>query len=165
MARIRLHADGEARSYDTGLGRFTDGEEIPCFRCGVCCQRWSPLVGRVEAERLAAQLGLEVAAFLDMYARPYPLAEDTHALLQAPDGGCVFLELHDGVAGCAVHEARPQACRDWDASLLRGECRDGLRGAETSSGLLIPLLYENHSDEAALTNRLQSPLPATARGG
>lgn len=164
MARIRLRAGDEQRSYDTGVGRFTDGEQIPCFRCGVCCQRWSPLVGRVEAQRLAGYLGLPLDDFLAAYTRPYPLEEDTHALLQAADGGCVFLELRDGVAGCRVHEARPQPCRDWDASLLRKECRDGLRGAAGAAGLLLPILYDNAADAGAFVERLRTPLPAGARG-
>ncbi len=144
--RIRLNAPDAQRSYDTQLGRFTNADAIPCFRCGVCCQRWQPLVGRIEADRLAAHLGLEPAAFLSEFARSYPLEEDTHQLLDR-DGGCVFLRFENGLAACAVHDARPQACRDWDASLLRRECLDGVRGESTSRGLLIPLqLYD---DEAA----------------
>ncbi|HLZ68586.1 MAG TPA: YkgJ family cysteine cluster protein [Dehalococcoidia bacterium] len=124
--RIILHAAESQRSFDTGLGRFTDEEAIPCFRCGVCCRRWQPLIGRDEAERLASFLGLPLQAFLAGYARPYPLAEERYQLLER-EGGCTFLREEDGRAGCAVHEARPQACRDWDASLSRRECLDGLR--------------------------------------
>ena len=41
--RIRLVAAEGERSYDTQLGRFTDAEAIPCFRCGECCRRFSRL--------------------------------------------------------------------------------------------------------------------------
>jgi Fe-S-cluster containining protein len=153
--RIRLNAVDEGRSYDTQLARFTDAETIPCFRCGVCCQRWQPLIGRLEADRLAASTGMETADFLAQFARPYPLEEDTHQLLER-DGGCVFLRFDNGLAGCSVHEARPQSCRDWDASLLRRECLDGVRGETSPSGLLIPLrLYEDDRSNRELADRLR----------
>lgn len=153
--RIRLLAAGVRRSYDTQLGRFTDAEAIPCHRCGICCQRWQPLLTRPEAMRLAEHLGLSVEEFLAGYARPYPLEEDAH-LLNQRDGGCVFLRFDAGQAVCSVHEARPQACRDWDASLLRKECVDGLRGEQTAAGLLLPLrLYEDPDDARAFARQLR----------
>jgi Fe-S-cluster containining protein len=158
--RIRLHAGPVERSFDAGLGRFTEDEAIPCFRCGVCCQRWQPLIGRAEAERLARFLGLPVEAFLARYARPYPL-DDAQYQLRERDGGCVFLRFEAGRASCAVHEARPQACRDWDASLSRRECLDGLRARCTSEAPLAPLaLYEGPDAEAFVRHlRQQRRLP------
>ncbi len=153
--RIRLTAAAERRSYDTGLARFTDAETIPCFRCGVCCQRWQPLVGRIEAGRLAAHLQMDHEQFLVQYARVYPFEEDTHQLLEQ-DGGCIFLHFDGGLASCSVHDARPQACRDWDASLLRDECLAGLRTAPTVAGLLIPLaMYDDEQDQRAFIAHLQ----------
>ncbi len=160
--RIILCAEQTRRSYDSGLGRFTDDEAIPCFRCGVCCQRWQPLVGRLEAERLAAFLGLSLGAFLERHTRRYPLAEDTYQLL-GQDGGCVFLTFENGRAGCAVHEARPQACRDWDASLARRECLDGLRLLRADTGPLAPVtLYDGPDAEVFVQHlRRQRSLPPT----
>lgn len=153
--RIRLIAADRRRSYDTQLGRFTDAEAIPCHRCGVCCRRWQPLLSRPEAERLAQHLGLTLEVFLAEYTRPYPLEEDAH-LLDQRDGGCVFLRVEDGQAACAVHEVRPQACRDWDASLRRDECLDGLRLEATAGGLLLPLrLYDDAGDSAAFVRHLR----------
>jgi Fe-S-cluster containining protein len=153
--RIRLTAAGTRRSYDTQLRRFTDDEAIPCFRCGVCCQRWQPLISRPEADRLAAHLGMDVGVFLGEYARVYPFEEETGQLKER-DGGCVFLEFTDGRAGCKVHAARPQACRDWDASLQRKECIDGLRTSPGAAGVLVPLpLYDNADDFESLCGHLR----------
>lgn len=153
--RIRLTAAGTRRSYDTQLGRFTDAETIPCFRCGVCCQRWQPLVSRTEAARLAAYLGLDTETFLTEYARVYPLEEETHQLVER-DGGCVFLAFEAGRAVCTVHAARPQACRDWDASLRRKECLDGLSVVMKPAGALIPLpLYDDAAEAAQFARRLR----------
>jgi uncharacterized protein len=164
MGRIHLRAEDRLLCYDEALGRFTDGEEIPCFRCGVCCERWQPLIGPLESARLAALLGLPLAVFLDRFARPYPFAEATYQLLERPQGGCVFLESVAGRSGCGVHEARPQACRDWDASLLRRECRDGLNRLGDDAFAPI-VLYDDPADAACFVERLRSPLPMGARGG
>lgn len=164
MARIRLQAGDERRSYDEALGRFTDEEAIPCFRCGVCCERWQPLIGLAEIERLAAQLGLVIDDFLARYARPYPFAEQTYQLRERPEGGCIFLTDDGDRAGCAVHAARPQACRDWDASLLRKECRDGLQRLP-ADGVQTVALYDDPDDLRALVARLRGPLPLAGRGG
>lgn len=115
----------------TATKRFTDRpsappDAIPCFRCGVCCERWQPLVTRQEAERIASYLGLPTQEFLERYARPYPLQEDTH-ILRNNGQACVFLRYDDGLATCTIHEVRPQPCRDWQASLSRKECREGLQ--------------------------------------
>ncbi len=152
--RIRLHAGPVERSFDAGLGRFTEDEAIPCFRCGVCCRRWQPLIGPAEAARLARYLGIPVAAFLARYARPYPFDDQQHQLLER-NGGCVFLTVEDGLAGCAVHEARPQACRDWDASLSRRECLDGLRALCAGEGPLAPVALYEGPDAAAFVRHLR----------
>lgn len=156
--RIRLSAAEEQRAYDTQLGRFTDAEAIPCFRCGVCCQRWQPLVDHTEAERLATHLGVETELFLAEYARPYPLREDTYQL-NARDGGCVFLAFAEGRAACTVHEARPQACRAWDASFARKECLDGLRALGDGVGLVSSLGLFSGADAATFVAHLRTLRP------
>ena len=152
--RIRLHAGPVERSFDAGLGRFTDDEAIPCFRCGVCCQRWQPLIGPAEVAWLARFLGLPVEMFLARYARPYPLDDERHQLLER-DGGCVFLTFEAGQAGCAVHEARPQACRDWDASLSRRECLDGLGALCEGSASLAPIHMYDGPDAETFVRHLR----------
>jgi Fe-S-cluster containining protein len=153
--RIRLVAEDVERSFDTQLNRFTDAETIPCHRCGVCCQRWQPLITVEEAEELARFLDLDVQTFLTRYGRPYPLVEDGYVLNQV-DGGCVFLRFEGTLAVCTVHEARPVACRDWDASLRRKECIDGLGGAGGPHGLVLPLpLYEADADNQIFLRQLR----------
>lgn len=152
---VKLVTSDDERSFDTQLGRFTDDETIPCHRCGVCCQRWQPLVTLPEVEQLAEFLGMEVESFLGEYARRYPLVEDGWVINQR-DGGCAFLRFEDGLAECTVHEARPIACRDWDASLRRKECIEGLHGKDGPAGLIMPMpLYESDDDNRMLIRRLR----------
>jgi Fe-S-cluster containining protein len=154
--RIRLNAAAVSRSYDTRLGRFTDDEAIPCFRCGVCCRRWQPLIAHVEADRLAAHLQMPTEEFLRTHARPYPFAEETYQLNER-DGGCTFLAVAGGRSLCTVHPARPQACRDWDASFGRKECLDGLQAiSPTGQGLALLTLYDSDQDLADLVAHLRS---------
>ena len=158
--RIRLKAGPAERSYDAQLGRFTDPETVPCFRCGVCCQRWQPLIGQVEADRLARFLGLSTPEFLQTYARPYPF-DDAFQLNEA-NGACVFLRWQDGKAACCVHEARPQACRDWDASLKRKECLDGLIAQAGEANLLVHLPdFDDPNDAEAFNHHLHGEVAIT----
>jgi len=121
-----LTIDGQERHFDSQLGDLTTAGVIPCFRCGVCCQRWQPLITRQEAEAIAAHLGLPTEQFLSRYARPYPLQEDTH-ILRHNETGCAFLRYDGGLAACAIHQFKPLACRAWQAALGRKECREGLQ--------------------------------------
>jgi Fe-S-cluster containining protein len=128
-----LAAEGE-RVYDDEVGRFVD--EIPCHRCGVCCERWQAPVSEAEAARLAEWLGLPVERLIEQYTERYPFDEGIR-LLRHEGGGCVFLRREaDGRAGCAVHPARPDTCRTWTASLQRRECIDGL---DRFGGAILPL--------------------------
>ncbi len=121
----RLQSALGERVYDAEIGRFV--EAIPCHRCGVCCERWQPLVSEAEVERLSAYLGVTVGEFLERYTTLYPL-NDAVRLLRQEGAGCVFLRHdEDGRSACAVHPARPDACSGWTASFARRECVDGLR--------------------------------------
>ena len=140
------------RIYDGEIGRFVEASAIPCHRCGICCERWQPLVSPDEAARLAGHLGMDAEAFTAAYTEPYPF-DDTVRLLRREEHGCVFLgQEDDGRAACAVHPARPDACRNWIASLDRSECVDGLAyfGA---AGAVLPVsqLYPDDADRAAFT--------------
>ena len=80
-----------------------------CQRCTACC-RWPGQVRLTEAEitRLAAFKGLSESDFIQQFTR---LRWDRGglALLEKPDGGCIFLEGDD----CAVQAVKPQQCRDF----------------------------------------------------
>jgi len=100
---------------------------IACFRCGVCCTRYQPSVTLAEAETIATALGISLDTFLDRYTDDsWPGSE--YCLLDTYNDACVFLK-HDKenkVASCRIHPVRPQACREWAASLSRKECQEGL---------------------------------------
>ncbi|MSU61699.1 MAG: YkgJ family cysteine cluster protein [Pedosphaera sp.] len=80
-----------------------------CQRCTACC-RWPGQVRLTEAEitRLAAFKQLAEWEFIQRFTR---LAADRRglALLDKPDGECVFLEGND----CSVQPVKPQQCRDF----------------------------------------------------
>lgn len=129
---------------------------IPCYRCGVCCERWQPLLTPADAAGLAAYLGATVEVFHAEFTTPYPF-DDERRLLRQEENRCIFLRyqrtavaerlgdvppaarpgeetaLHRPLpaferswSGCAVHDARPAVCREWAAGLAKKECVDGL---------------------------------------
>jgi Fe-S-cluster containining protein len=124
---------------------------IPCFRCGVCCERWQPLIDLDRARRIASWLGKLLLRFLDEHTEVYPLHDEQVLIRRAESGACSFLEREsDGLTRCGIHPVRPDACRDWEAGLLRKECRSGL--ARIGDGkTLLPLseLYGGPEDRKA----------------
>jgi uncharacterized protein len=112
--------------------------EIECFRCGVCCVRYRPKVTLKEIERIARKLAMSIDAFSSMYVQAVPTKE-AH-ILQNSANACPFLRWDaKGVeAACSIHAFRPEACRNWTASLSRPECREGLAKLKPGGGLLLP---------------------------
>jgi Fe-S-cluster containining protein len=157
----RLRGPAGERVLDHEVGRFVEDCLIPCHRCGVCCQRWQPLVTAAERERLAAYLGITAAEVEQTYTTPYPFDDDAR-LLRHEGGGCVFLTWDgDGRSACSVHPARPDACREWLASLARGECVDGLaRFGSADAVLSVTTLYPDSAEQHAF-ERVARGLPAT----
>ncbi len=160
MVLVRMTtADGRERTFDTQLQRFTESEVIPCFRCGVCCQGRSPLIGPPEAEAIARFLGISVPLLLDVYADPYPLAENA-SILRHDEWGCVFLSFEGKAAACTIYDARPQACRTWQPTLGRPECLDGLRRLAPDGALLRPeALFAGEPDLGSFIGRLLASGP------
>ena len=157
-------ATGE-RIFDGEIGRFVEASAIPCHRCGVCCEQWQPLISPVESERLAAHLGVSFVAFLEQYTTPYPF-DDAARLLRRGERGCVFLAYDaSGRSRCTVHPARPDACRDWLASLDRRECVSGLRRfGDPDRALPLTVVYPDEADRCAFTDVIR-PAGATAEAG
>ena len=104
------------------------GIEIPCFRCGVCCMKYSPRVTTAEAEHIADSLGVSLEVFLDRYVDD-SWFEPEYFLLDTQDSACIFLaESEDTrMKSCLIHTIRPAACRDWQPGLERKECLEGLQ--------------------------------------
>jgi len=115
--------------------------EIPCFRCGVCCMKYSPRVTMTEAEHIAGTLGISLEMFLERYSDD-SWFEPGYYLLDSQDGACIFMvESEDSrMFSCLIHPIRPQVCQEWQPGLERKECLEGLqkywRLSVDSSGLL-----------------------------
>ena len=80
-----------------------------CKRSGNCCAIPGGFVRVIEEEqaRIAAQLGLDLAAFRSRY-----LMADGATLKDGLGNRCVFLA--DGrEAGCSIYATRPRKCREW----------------------------------------------------
>lgn len=82
---------------------------LECERCTACC-RWSGEVRLTDEEiaRLAVFKKMSEGEFIERFTR---LRADRRglALVEQPDGACVFLEGRD----CAVQPVKPQQCRDF----------------------------------------------------
>jgi Fe-S-cluster containining protein len=94
-----------------------------CDRCTACC-RWPGQVKLTDAEltQLATFLGLTEPDFIQRYTR-LNAARNGLALLDQPDGACVFLDGGD----CHVNPVKPQQCRDfpnlWNFPGFEQTCR------------------------------------------
>lgn len=117
--------DGQHLTYSSNEG-FASHSEMPCLRCGVCCTKWQPPVGVSEARCIARGLGISYEVFKKQYLQKYPFRAREY-LIRRENEVCVFLRLEGNLATCAIHEHRPEACRNWKPSLKRRECQEGLR--------------------------------------
>ena len=101
---------------------------IPCFCCGVCCTKYHVRLNLIEAHRIADGLRITWNEFVGEYTdQYYPGAESF--LLQRRDGACVFLGCTTDtchISRCLIHSFKPSSCRDWEPSLYRRDCREGL---------------------------------------
>ena len=98
------------------MGVAADGLRFDCTLCGNCCTGPPGAVwfNEEEGKVMAAKLGLDVATFLERYARR--LDKKWSLREQEIDGrfDCVFLDRDTpGKATCRLYEARPTQCRTW----------------------------------------------------
>ena len=112
----------------SGYPKMQDGQEhsvgealtpIECFRCGICCTRHQPPLSPEEVEAIARELGLSSSDFLSEYVQITVVG---------------YLLRH--TAGCSIHPFRPEACRNWIASLSQRECQEGLKKLKTQGKIL-----------------------------
>ena len=103
-------------------------EGTRCFRCGVCCMKYSPKATAAEAEHIADSLGVSLETFLERYVDD-SWFEPGFYLLDTQDGACIFLAGSEDkrVYSCLIHAVRPQVCREWQPGLDRKECLEGLQ--------------------------------------
>jgi len=110
------------------LLREREEPAIPCFFCGVCCTEKRVKVSMSEARHICEGLGLNWYIFLSNYIEPSESGPDSFYLRQR-DGTCIFLMKRGGKYPqymCLIHIWKPAVCREWNASLYRKECREGL---------------------------------------
>ena len=115
-------------SESAGLVPEQEEPQIPCFCCGVCCTKYRINLSVLEARRICEGLGLNWYVFLSNYIEPSSTGTDSFYLRQQ-DGACIFLKRRGGKPCrymCLIHVWKPAACREWNASLYRKECQEGL---------------------------------------
>lgn len=140
---IRL-ATGRGGAMIRGMPVFYE-----CQRCTACC-RWPGLVSFTDEEStaMAAHLGVTEHDFIQRFTRVNP-SRTGLALLEQPDGACVFLDGDD----CRVQPVKPQQCRDfpnlWNFPGFEEKCR-----------ALPRLLSEAEYRERVLRATGRSELPA-----
>lgn len=89
---------------------YKDGLRFQCTQCGNCCTGapgyvW---VNRDEVAALAAEVHMEVDAFLKQYVRKVGARM---SLVEYANGDCVFFD--NVKRTCNVYQARPRQCRTW----------------------------------------------------
>lgn len=100
---------------------------IPCFRCGVCCTKYQAYLTLLEARQIADALGLTWKDWLNRYtSRNWP--GENSFLLRHCNGACVFLEHTEdnNITRCLIQTFKPSTCREWNPSLYRRDCQEGL---------------------------------------
>ena len=108
---------------------------IECFRCGICCTHYQPMLDTEEIETTAQRLGLSFGDFLSRYAQLTVVGY----LLRQTEKGCVFLTREDGEtrASCRLYPFHPEVCRNWAPSLSRRECLEGLGRLKTKGKIML----------------------------
>ena len=109
-------------------------QPIECFRCGICCMGYHPQLSEAEVERMAGHLAISAHDFIAKYVQVTQIGY----LLRQTKTGCVFLTWeNDTKSLCNVHPFRPDACRTWEPTLFRRECKAGLIKIQKDNGIML----------------------------
>lgn len=100
---------------------------MPCFRCGVCCTKYDVRISFLEARGIADKLGVRWGEFLYRYVSQDSSNPESF-LLRRNGKACVFLENvgNSNMSRCLIHPFKPSACKEWNPSLYRRDCQEGL---------------------------------------
>ena len=100
---------------------------ITCFCCGVCCSKYQVQMPIDEARNIASKLGIDWDKFEAEYIDDSWPGVRT-LMLRHRGGHCVFLEQQpdDRVFFCRIQLFKPASCIEWQASLDKKDCREGL---------------------------------------
>ncbi len=80
-------------------------QKVDCLSCANCCKKMTPTLTKVDQQRIADHLGLDLNAFRKKYIVYDKEAKDWH-MQQQP---CVFLDQKTNM--CSIYEIRPDDCR------------------------------------------------------
>jgi len=110
-------------------------QSVECFRCGICCMGYHPQLSEEEVERMARHLGISAHDFIAKYVQVTQIGY----LLRQTKTGCVFLTWEKDARRslCSVHPFRPDACRNWEPTLFRRECKAGLTKIQKDGGIML----------------------------
>jgi Fe-S-cluster containining protein len=100
-----------------------------CLRCTNCC-RWPGFVkvdnGDIAA--IATHLGMDEREFVEKFTRLRP-SRDGLALIDQPDGACIFLEGRD----CRIQAVKPRQCTGFPNTWNFPGWRDACEAIEVDS--------------------------------
>lgn len=111
-----------------GHSMEADSSEFRCVLCGICCSVYQVCISHEEAASIAAHMSMDFYEWVGMFCDPR--WHDARSYLIRHDvGRCIFLRRGENrrIATCGIYQFRPSSCRDWEASLNKPECIEGLR--------------------------------------
>ena len=102
-----------------------------CQRCTNCC-RWPGFVKLSEADitAISAHLGMDERDFVEKFTRLRP-SRDGLALIDQPDGACIFLEGRD----CRIQPVKPRQCAGFPNTWNFPGWRDVCEAIEVPDGV------------------------------
>ena len=103
----------------------TKAAPMACRRCGVCCTRHQAFVWPEEIRRIISYLGISMKEWEELYDdSKWQYSE--YRLIRHVDGACAFLRYDKGLAACVIHAVKPACCANWEPSLEKKECKEGI---------------------------------------
>ena len=151
MQQYLVMQDGQTHSINKDL------LPIECFQCGECCIRYRPMLLDEEINRIASKLSISRDLFLTRYVQVMPDRESF--ILDNGERQCPFLswDQESGKARCTIYQFRPQAWRNWVASLSEPACQAGLKRLRNGTGILLPKdIYSSDNKITKLYSVLRS---------
>ena len=111
---------------------------IEYFQCGECCIRYRLRLLDEEINHMARELSISGDDFVSRYVHIMP--DQGSFILDNGEKQCPFLSWDQefSKARCMIYQSRPQACRNWVASLSRHECQEGLKKLRGDESILLP---------------------------
>ena len=98
---------------------------MECLRCGNCCTQHPAFVSPEEIRRINTYLGITADEWRRLYAGE-GADYHNHFPVRQINGTCVFLKKHGSKYSCAIQPVKPECCINWEPSLDKKECREGM---------------------------------------